>query len=364
MEVVSAAGNASADKLAVVLEVHQEDRLAAVDCAHLAHALDHVLALFRRRKQIRRSAVSDRHVVEIERIADALFNQHIQERIARDRLDIRAGVADRGAEDQAVLLHQIHRMQNGVIVSVSAPSVVGLLRSLNGERERNIAHADALLAECLVDQRRVGVDIECTVVVLLTQADDVVLADKRLAAGQHVEIDAELLALRDQIIHLLKRQIEAATVFRRPASGAVQVARRGRVEQNQPRNVAFIDLTVVADGLGAVQERLKSQIERGHLEDMRVDLVDDPVDVLCPFVLRIGQIVLRRRKLLLAEHISGKFSGQIENAADSLFRIFFDTLQREINRRSKCRTGGSMCHSHDCFPLFIINTVFSNGYPH
>ena len=80
--------------------------------------------------------------------------------------------------------------------------------------------------------------------------------------------------------------------------------------------------------------------------------------------IRLSVSIMRRRKLLLTEHISGKFSGQIENAADSLLRILFDSLERKINRRSKRRTGGSMCHSHDGFPLFIINIVFPNGYPY
>ncbi len=52
VEIVPSAGNAAAHELAVVLEVHGVDLLAALVGADLANALDHILALFRRGHQL------------------------------------------------------------------------------------------------------------------------------------------------------------------------------------------------------------------------------------------------------------------------------------------------------------------------
>ena len=63
-------------------------------------------------------------------------------------------------------------------------------------RDRNkVAHADHLLAERLVDEGRVGEAQQCAILVLFAQADEVVLAHERLAAGVDVDMTAELLAL-------------------------------------------------------------------------------------------------------------------------------------------------------------------------
>jgi hypothetical protein len=53
-----------------------------------------------------------------------------------------------------------------------------------------------VVAELLVDERRVGEDVEEAVVVLLGKAEDVLLAHQGLAAGHHEEVRAELLGLR------------------------------------------------------------------------------------------------------------------------------------------------------------------------
>ena len=56
VHVVPAAGDAAADKLTVVLEIHCKDLLAALFAADLADTVIHVLSLLFRRKQLRTAA--------------------------------------------------------------------------------------------------------------------------------------------------------------------------------------------------------------------------------------------------------------------------------------------------------------------
>ena len=67
----------------------------------------------------------------------------------------------------------------------------------------------------------------------------------------------------------------------------MHVAGIRRIEQDQPRNVAVIFLTVGTRSLGAAQERLVAQVQQRHLGKMRIGLRDDAVDIIEPAVVRI-----------------------------------------------------------------------------
>ena len=94
---------------------------------------------------------------------------------------------------------------------------------------------------------------------LFAQGDQVLFAHERLAAGVDVHVDAHLLALRDDRVDLLEGQVQLVAVLRGPAAGAVQVAGRGRVEQDGPRDVAVVRLAQLllngpADDVGVEEE--------------------------------------------------------------------------------------------------------------
>ena len=105
MQVAAAAGDASADILAVVLEVHGEDRLGRAD---FADAVIHVLALLRVRQELRRGVVADRHIVEIPDEARAEAADVVDIGVGGDGINVRAGVAGRNAERQMLGLKQLH----------------------------------------------------------------------------------------------------------------------------------------------------------------------------------------------------------------------------------------------------------------
>ena len=71
------------------------------------------------------------------------------------------------------------------------------LKALQADGQGQVAYPLHFLTEILVYQCAVGKCMEIAVVVFLAQTDDVCFAHQRLAAGIHVEVNAQLLALGD-----------------------------------------------------------------------------------------------------------------------------------------------------------------------
>ena len=115
---------------------------------------------------------------------------------------------------------------------------------------------------------------------LFAQPDQVGLADQRLAARQHIEVDAQLLALGDDLIHICKAEVVLVAVLPGPAAHAVHVAGRGGVKQDQPGDVALVLDAVLPDGLGAPEKRLVPQVESRGAGHVGVGLVQHAVDEL------------------------------------------------------------------------------------
>ena len=270
VEVVAAAGDAAAHELAVVLEVHGVERDIARRRAQIADTVDHILALFRGGHQLRGGFVAHGHIVEVEAEVCPLLAQEPHERIVGDGVDVLAGVADGGAEDNAVLLEQIHGVHHSGIVTFAAAGVVGLRGALDGQHKGDIAQTLHFFTEWLIDEGGVGVDGKLHIVVLFCQLEHVLLAHQRLAAGQHIQIHAQLLALRNDLVHILKAEVVLVAVLACPAAHAVHIAGRGGVEQNQPRDVALVFDAVLADHLSAAEEGFVAQIQRGGTRHMGV----------------------------------------------------------------------------------------------
>lgn len=74
------------------------------------------------------------------------------------------------------------------------------------------------ITESLVDQRTVGEQVEHGVLVLGGQLEQILLAAGGLAAGAHVPVDAQFLALSDDTVHVLKAQVQAVAVLGSPAA--------------------------------------------------------------------------------------------------------------------------------------------------
>ena len=124
---------------------------------------------------------------------------------------------------------------------------------------------------------------------LLGQLEDISLTHQRLAAGQHVQVHAQLLALGNDLVHILKAEVILVTVFTGPAAHAVHIAGGSGVEQDQPGDVALILHAVLADGLGAAEESLVAQIQRHGAGHIGVGLIQHTVDELGPLAVGVGQ---------------------------------------------------------------------------
>ena len=97
----AAAGDAATHVLAVVLEVHREDGLAAGDATHLTDAVQHVLALLDGGHEVGVGALPHRHVVEVPGPAGTLVDDEVEVLVGRDRLDVGAGVGRGGTKELA-----------------------------------------------------------------------------------------------------------------------------------------------------------------------------------------------------------------------------------------------------------------------
>ena len=336
VEVVAAARNAAADELTVILEVHRVERDIASLAAQIADAVDHVLALLRGGHQFGGCLVADGHVVEIEAEVRALVAQEAHEVIAGDGLDVGAGVADGGTEQDAVLLEQVHSVHDGGVMAAAAAGIVGLRGALDGQHEGDVAQADDLFAEGIVDQGGVGVDGELHIVVLLGQLQDVGLADQRLAPGEHVEVHAQLLALRDDLVHIVKAQVVLVAVLAGPAAHAVHVAGGGGVEQDQPGDVALVLDAVLADGLGATEEGLVTQVQGRGAGHIGVQLVQHAVDEPGPLAVRVRESLAGMSIRFLTEGIAIEGLGDIHQLGHGLFAVLVDVGQHDIRRLAQC----------------------------
>ena len=131
----------------------------------------------------------------------AFADEHIEEFVACYRQIVLTGVAYGNSKRYMILMHQIHGVKSFFIVTAAAAAVVALLKALNAHGEEKVAHSKQIVAEFLIYESSVGESVEGDVLMLFAQPDYVVLADERLAAGEEIGVDTELLAFGDDFIH-------------------------------------------------------------------------------------------------------------------------------------------------------------------
>ena len=281
------ARHAAAGELAVVLKVDAVQLLAAGDAADLTDAILHVGALLRRQQQGGVGVQSHGHVVEVPGEHAALGDEQVEELVAGDDLVVPAGITDGDAEGDAMAAHEIHGVQHLLEVSLSAAAVVGLLEAFHADGHEEIAHPQHILTECLVDKGAVGEGVERHITVLFAQADDVLLPQQRLAAGEKASVGAQLFGLGQHTIHFLKGQALLVAVFCRPAAGAVHVAGGGGIHQNEPGHIDVVLGGVFLCRLIAPKSALIGHIGQEGLENVGVIFPNEPLGVVRPLSVGI-----------------------------------------------------------------------------
>ena len=300
VQVTSPARDAAAYEFAVVLEVKREQRLLF---AHFADEVEQVLALLGRGHELGRGVVADGHEREDPSEQGALFDEPVEELFGGNGIGVLGRVAARHAERQLVLAQKLHGLVNLGERAVAATHVRSFADAFNRDGGDEVLHANHFLAEVLVDERGVREREERTILVLFAQAHEVLLAHERLAAGVDVNVGAEFLALADDGIDLVVRELDAVPVFRRPATGAVQVAGARGVEQDGPGHVAAQLLAVgflhgPGQEVAVDEERL---YELGHDLGVEVHKLDEQ---LIPVVFFGNE--LPERATLVAEEVLGE----------------------------------------------------------
>ena len=173
---------------------------------------------------------------------------------------------------------------------------------------------------------------------LFRQLEHVLLAHQRLAAGQHIQVNAQFLALRDDLVHILKAEVVLVAVLTCPAANAVHIAGRGRVKQNQPRDVALVLDAVLADGLGAAEEGFVAQIQCGGTRHMGVGLVQHAVDEFRPLAVGVGQHLFGVLVGLIAEAAAVELLCNIYQLAHCFFMVLLGAGKRHVHYFTKCST--------------------------
>ena len=143
VEVPPSAGDAAAYEFAVVLEVHGEDGLGFADVANL---VVHVFPLLGGGQQLGGRVVAHGHVVEIPDELGAPVDHVIHELVGSDGVDVLAGVAAAQAEGKALVLQNLHGMDDLLIgAQPRRPSVAS--QALDADGGHEVAHFQHLVGK-------------------------------------------------------------------------------------------------------------------------------------------------------------------------------------------------------------------------
>ena len=183
--------------------------------------------------------------------------------------------------------------------------------------------------------------MESDIAVLSAQLQDIILADQRFTARKHIEVDSQFLALGHDPVQILIGQVQAVAVLGRPASHAVQVAGAGGIHQDQPGNVAVIFFPVGTDRLCPVEHGLETEVQKGHLQHVRIQLIEQPVDIDIPFLIGIPDHPPDLIILLFREHVAHIFFCNINQVQHSSDPVLLHLPEHDIDALGKSQSG---CH--------------------
>ena len=287
----------------------------------------HMLALLRTDHQIQRRVRVDRHVGEEPAEQNALADHPVIESLGADLVDILAGVAAGNTKRQLVVAQDLHRVADLLENALAAACIGALFVALDADGRDKVAHAQHILGELVVDQRAIGEAQEHTVGVVLADLNDVILAHERLAAGVNIHIRAHGRTLVDDVVDLIKAQVELVAVGRRPAARAVQVAAGSRIQQDCPRHIAAILFADFGLLLAADQGCAHDEAGKEALDHLVVHRVQHAHDELIPVALRI----VERRMECMARAEEGVVLIDLVDHIHQLGKILFRILRQITN---------------------------------
>ena len=229
MKIISSACNTASYKLTVILEVHGKKSRPMFHIADFPDSVVHICSLLHCGKQFRWSLVSNRHIVEIQRIPATFFHQHLNKLIACNTFNILACITDGGSEYKTVFFQKLHGMHNLSVNTLAPAKIINFRFSFETERKKKISCLLHLTAQFLIHKSTIGICQKNTVIMLFAESNHVFFTYKRLSACKHIKINPQFFSLRDHRIHFVKGQIQFISILRCPASGTVQVTGTCRI---------------------------------------------------------------------------------------------------------------------------------------
>ena len=205
--------------------------------------------------------------------------------------------------------------------------------------------------------------MEGNVAVLFAKPDDVFFAHQGLAAGKEARVRAERLSLCERLVHFLERQALLVAVFRRPAAGAVHVARGGRVHQNEPRDVDIVFCRGFLRDMIAPDAALVDGVREEGFENIGVVIPQQPLGIVRPFAVRVICDHAKRLEGLLAPHVAMQplhHGDQIGSDLRRVMRlsIFDEVIQQRLKRFAFGSVRNFIGERHKSRPFVVKPVVF------
>ena len=329
VKVSSSAGNASVNVFAVILEIDDEQRIFRTILPHAVHGFH---PLFRCRQQLRRSIVAHRHVVEEPGEEGTHILQAVQKFLRCNGFEIDAGVAAGESKRKPVTAKNIAGVHYLIVYTHASSAVCRLAEAFNRNTRDEVLHPKHLFGKFIIDQRAVCKSKNYAVIVFLAKLDDILLSYHRLSAGQKIEVHAHILSLTHDVVQFFKRQVQLIAVFRRPATGAVQVAGTGGIHQNCPRNIAVQFVSEFIFSLPSGQACVQEKISQKCLCYIRIDVVDNMGNILLIRTVLILQL-FPNRSSRADKIVSRKLIRPVHNLHKILIRILICHINRPIQTK-------------------------------
>jgi len=170
--------------------------------------------------------------------------------------------------------------------------------------------------------------------VLAADLDEVFLAYQRFAAGVDIEVHTHFLALGDDGVDFVKAQVQLVAILRRPAAGAVQVARGGGIQQDDPRDVAVVLPAVFLLDGPAQNVGVEDEVGEEGLQLIPIHVVEQIQDELVHVVG--GVLHHGAYRCPLAFKAVRASTGQLVHPVHQLGHVFLRVLFQITQRRLQC----------------------------
>ena len=184
---------------------------------------------------------------------------------------------------------------------------------------------------------------------LFTEFDNICLAYQRFTAGVNVHVYAHVLALANDVVDLVKTEIQLVAIFCSPAAGTMKIAGRGGVQQYRPGNVAVVFIPQFLLFFPADEIGVDEEVDRYGGQYFRIYILNH-----MPYIWIIGGVRIRNGRTdciaLAAKLTFGEFICPVHQ----LRQIFLGILVEIFEHRFQSEFFDSCRYTHVCILLLCF----------